>query len=207
MAKSANKIPDGYLEDAQGKLVPEDMVREIDKKRNAMVLSLVADAKRVRDEIIKFKGNTLEQIESFIQLSGKQYQVKMGGKKGNVTMQSYDGRYKVQRAISEYLVFDERLQVAKQLIDDCIHTWTEGSRSEIQVLINDAFQVDKEGRVSTTRILGLKRLNIKDRKWQKAMRAISDSMQVAGSKTYVRIYERVGNTDEYKPIALDVAAL
>ncbi len=207
MAKSANKIPEGYMEDAQGKLVPEDMVREIDKKRNAMVLSLVADAKRVRDEIIKFKGNTLEQIESFIQLSGKQYQVKMGGKKGNVTMQSYDGRYKIQRAISEYLVFDERLQVAKQLIDDCIHTWTEGSRSEIQVLINDAFQVDKEGRVSTTRILGLKRLNIKDRKWQKAMRAISDSMQVAGSKTYVRIYERVGNTDEYKPIALDVAAL
>ncbi|HHJ80132.1 MAG TPA: DUF3164 family protein, partial [Candidatus Tenderia electrophaga] len=99
------------------------------------------------------------------------------------------------------------LQVAKQLIDDCIHAWTEGSRSEIQVLINDAFQVDKEGRVSTTRILGLKRLDINDRKWQKAMRAISDSMQVAGSKTYVRIYERVGNTDEYRPITLDVAAL
>ena len=207
MAKKTRPIPAGYMQDAQGKLVPDDMVRDIDKKRDDLVRSIVVDAKRVRDEIVNFKSGTLERIEEFIQLSGKQYQVKMGGKKGNVTLQSYDGKYKVQRAISEYLVFDERLQVAKQLIDDCIHTWTEGSRSEIQVLINDAFQVDKEGRVSTTRILGLKRLNIKDRKWQKAMRAINDSMQVAGSKTYVRIYERVGDTDEYKPIALDVAAL
>lgn len=207
MAKKIRPIPSGYMEDAQGKLVPDDMVRDIDKKRDDLVRSIVVDAKRVRDEIVNFKAGTLKQVEEFIQLSGKQYQVKMGGKKGNVTLQSYDGKYKVQRAISEYLVFDERLQVAKQLIDDCIHTWTEGSRSEIQVLINDAFQVDKEGRVSTTRILGLKRLNIKDRKWQKAMRAINDSMQVAGSKTYVRIYERVGDTDEYKPIALDVAAL
>ncbi len=207
MAKKPRPIPDGYMKDAQGKLVPDDMVRDIDKKRDAIVRSIVVEAKRVRDEIATFKTGTLEQIEAFIQLSGKQYQVKMGGKKGNVTLQSYDGKFKIQRAISEYLVFDERLQVAKQLIDDCIHAWTEGSRSEIQVLINDAFQVDKEGRVSTSRILGLKRLNITDRKWQKAMRAINDSMQVAGSKTYIRIYERVGDTDEYKPISLDVAAL
>ena len=207
MSKKTHSIPDGYFQDAQGRLVPEEMVKDIDKQRNAIVLKIVNDAKQVRDEIVKFKSETLEQIEEFIRLSGKQYQVKVGGKKGNVTLQSYDGKYKVQRAISEYIVFDERLQVAKQLIDDCIHAWTEGSRSEIQVLINDAFQVDKEGRVSTTRILGLKRLDINDRKWQKAMRAISDSMQVAGSKTYVRIYERVGNTDEYRPITLDVAAL
>ncbi len=207
MAKKPRPIPDGYMEDAQGKLVPDDMVRDIDKKRDEMVRSIVVHAKLVRDEISDFKTHTLTMIENFIQLSGKQYQVKMGGKKGNVTLQSYDGKYKIQRAISEYLIFDERLQVAKQLIDDCIHAWTKGSRSEIQVLINDAFQVDKEGRVSTSRILGLKRLNITDRKWQKAMRAISDSMQVAGSKTYIRIYERVGDTDEYKPISLDVAAL
>ena len=38
--------------------------------------------------------------------------------KGNVTLTSYDGKYKIQRAIAEYLHFDERLQVAKELIDD-----------------------------------------------------------------------------------------
>jgi len=207
MSNSAKQIPDGYMQDQQGKLVPFDMVRPIDIERNDMVLNLVDQAKTKSVELAAFKQNAMNAIEKFVNHSGRKYQVKMGGNKGNVTLMSYDGRFKVQRAIGEHLVFDERLQVAKELIDQCLNEWSEGSRPEIKVLINDAFQVDKQGKVSTARIFGLQRLDIKDRKWKKAMKAISDSVQVAGSKSYVRIYERVGDTDEYKPIPLDVAAL
>jgi hypothetical protein len=38
------------------------------------------------------------------------------------------------------------------------------------------------------------------------MQAIADSVRVASSKAYVRIYERVGDTDDYRPISLDVAS-
>jgi len=207
MSNVAKKIPDGYMQDQQGKLVPVEMVKPIDIERNDMVLQLVDQAKTKSVELAAFKENAMSAIEKFVNLSGRKYQVKMGGNKGNVTLMSYDGRFKIQRAIGEHLVFDERLQVAKELIDKCLNEWSEGSRPEIKVLINDAFQVDKQGKVSTARIFGLQRLDIKDRKWKKAMKAISDSVQVAGSKSYVRIYERVGDTDEYKPIPLDVAAL
>jgi len=207
MSNVAKKIPDGYMQDQQGKLVPVEMVKPIDIERNDMVLQLVDQAKTKSVELAAFKENAMSAIEKFVNLSGRKYQVKMGGNKGNVTLMSYDGRFKIQRAIGEHLVFDERLQVAKELIDKCLNEWSEGSRPEIKVLINDAFQVDKQGKVSTARIFGLQRLDIKDRKWKKAMKAISDSVQVAGSKSYVRIYERVGDTDEYKPIPLDVASL
>jgi len=207
MSNSAKQIPDGYMQDQQGKLVPFDMVRPIDIERNDMVLNLVDQAKTKSVELAAFKQNAMNAIEKFVNHSGRKYQVKMGGNKGNVTLMSYDGRFKIQRAIADHLVFDERLQVAKELIDECINEWTEGSRSEIKVLINDAFQVDKQGRVSTSKILGLRRHDIKHRKWKRAMKAISDSIQVAGSKPYIRIYERMGDTDEYKPIPLDVAAL
>jgi hypothetical protein len=33
---------------------------------------------------------------------------------------------KIQRNIAEHIVFDERLQAAKQLIDECLKEWTEG---------------------------------------------------------------------------------
>lgn len=207
MSNAAKQIPEGYMQDQQGKLVPVDMVKPIDIERNEMVLKLVDQAKAKSIELAEFKQSAMKAIEKFVLQSGKKYQVKMGGNKGNVTLMSYDGRFKIQRAIGEHLVFDERLQVAKELIDQCLHEWAEGSRPEIKVLINDAFQVDKQGKVSTARIFGLQRLDIKDRKWKKAMKAISDSVQVAGSKSYVRVYERVGDTDEYKPIPLDVAAL
>ena len=65
-------------------------------------------------------------------------------------------------------------------------------------------QVDKEGKISTGRVLGLRRLNIHDEKWQQAMQAISDSIIVTDSKNYVRFYERDEN-GKYQPISLDFA--
>lgn len=70
------------------------------------------------------------------------------------------------------------------------------------MLINDAFSVDKEGKISTGKVLGLRRMDIKDPQWLKAMDAISDSIIVVDSKAYVRIYERDDN-GKYQPISLD----
>ena len=69
-----------------------------------------------------------------------------------------------------------------------------------------AFQVDKEGRINTARILGLRRLEIKDERWQRAMRAIGESLRVRGSSSYVRLYER-GEQGKMRAVTLDFAAL
>ena len=56
-------------------------------------------------------------------------------------------------------------------------------------------------------MLGLRRLDIDDDKWQQAMRAIADSMNVSGTKPYIRFYERNERSGEYVAISLDMAAL
>lgn len=201
------EIPEGYLADPAGRLVPVSMVKPIDKARHDLVLELVAGAKRHSDELARFKAGALADIDAFIELSAEQYGASIGGAKGNVKLQTYDGRYKVERQVGEFLVFDERLQVAKELIDTCIRRWAEHSGDEIKVLVEHAFQVDKQGKVSTSRVLGLRRLAIEDETWKQAMAAISDSVQVSGTRTYVRVYERIGETDKYRPIPLDAAAL
>jgi hypothetical protein len=66
--------------------------------------------------------------------------------------------------------------------------------------------VDKAGKINAARVLGLRRLEISDPDWQKAIRAINESIQVSGSKQYLRFYERNGQ-GEYVQIPLDVAAL
>lgn len=194
-----------YMTDAQGRLVPVEMVKEIDRERDSIVRELVARAKEVAGEIDIFKTKAMGDIQAFVDLSSEKYGVKKGGVKGNVTLMSFDGAYKVQRAIDETIEFDERLQAAKKLIDECLHDWSEGSRPEIKALINDAFYVDKKGKLNANRIMGLRRLDIKDVKWQKAMTAIGESLQVTGSKAYIRIYERQPDGG-YKQISLDVAA-
>lgn len=202
---NAVTTPAGFREDAKGRLVPESQINPIDIARDHLVQEIVGRAVTLRDQVRAFKGRTFDDIAAFVQLSAEQYGAKLGGNKGNVTLFSYDGRYKVLRAIQERLAFDERLQAAKALIDDCIRDWSQGSRPEIMVLVNDAFQVDREGNINTGRVLSLRRLDIKDNKWRQAMQAIGDAVQVADSKAYIRIYERNEKTGEYQPIPLDVA--
>lgn len=198
-------LPKGYMQDSSGRLVPIETIRPIDLARDALVGEIIAKARALHDQIGAFKGTVFGDIASFVELSGEEYGVKIGGHKGNVTLMSFDGAFKVQRAIAQHLSFDERLQAAKALIDECITEWSQGSRPELQVLVNDAFQVDKEGNINTNRVLALRRLSIDDVRWKRAMLAISDAVQVVGSKSYIRCYERVGETGEYRAIPLDVA--
>jgi hypothetical protein len=196
-----------YMEDGMGRLVHIDQVREIDKLRDELVRSLVAKAVELQQKMIDFKALAMDEIEAFVDQSAREYGVQMGGKKGNLSLYSFDMNYLIKIQISEYLVFDERLQVAKQMIDDCFTNWTSDSRSEIKTIINDAFSVNQEGKINTRRILALRRLDISDPLWQNAMKAISESLQVAGSKSYMRIYKRIEQTKAWQVISLDLAAL
>ena len=67
--------------------------------------------------------------------------------------------------------------------------------------------VDKKGEISTTKILGLKRIEISHKKWLEAMQAITDSINIAGSKSYLRFYKRNDETGEYTPMSLDLATI
>ncbi|MDP3223691.1 MAG: DUF3164 family protein [Rubrivivax sp.] len=198
-------VPDGYRMDAQGRLVPIDMVKPIDLTRDELVVELIEKAKKLSLVITQFKADVFSQADGFVALSAAQYGASLGGKKGNVTLHSFDGRYKVLLATAENITFDERLQAAKALIDECINEWSESSRPEIKVLVGQAFQTDREGKLNPGRILGLRRLEIEDKRWKRAMQAIGESTQVVGSKRYVRFYERIGDSDEYRAISLDIA--
>lgn len=200
------QIPEGYRENAHGCLVPEAQVREIDKARDELVLEKVAKVKVMQKALRDLKMELMGDIAAFVELSAERYGVKVGGDKGNITLQSYDGRYRIKRQTSETIAFDEGLRAAKALIDDCLEEWSRNSPSPLRVIVEQAFQINKEGRINTNAILGLRRHQIDDDRWNRAMQAISDSLQVLDSKAYVRVYER-DDQGRYQPIPLDIAAL
>ena len=198
---------DKFRRNAKGHWVPVEQIKDIDRLRDDLVMEVIAKVKALQEEMRRVKAEISSEVEAFLELSAREYDTAYGGKKGNVTLASFDGQYQVKRAVADHLAFDERLQVAKELIDQCIHEWTAGSSSEVQALVEHAFQTDKEGKISTARVLGLRSLNIKDEKWQQAMQAIMDSIQITGSKSYLRFYERQGEDGPHRQIPLDVAAL
>lgn len=199
-------VQDGYWQDARGALVPVSVLKGIDIDREELLGELIEQAIAASAVLREFKLRGFADIQAFIDLSSEKYGAKYG-QKGNVTFHTFDGRFKIQRAMQDRIAFDERIQIAKSLIDECLVDWTTDARPEIKILVNEAFNTDKEGNINTGRVLALRRYDIDDPRWKQAMTAIGEAVKVVASRSYIRVYERVGDSDQYKPIPLDIAGV
>lgn len=194
-----------YYEDAQGRMIPARKVKASDLLEDQLVRALVDRAQSLSQMLRDFKASVFGDVSAFLAILADQYDAKRGGKKGNLTFTSYDGRLKVQVAVADHLSFGPELQVAKSLIDECIGEWGKDANDNIRVLVDHAFRVDKEGQVSRESIFALRRVAIADERWTRAMEAIADSIRIAGTKTYVRFYVRPDPESPWRSIPLDLA--
>lgn len=199
-------IPEGYMADAKGRLVPEHLVKPADKLQDQMVRKMMGFADELSAQIARFKGHCHDDVGAFLALLAEQYGAERGGEKGNMTFTSYDGLQKVQVAVADTTTFGPQLQTAKTLIDACITEWSEGVNANIRALVEHAFRVDKEGQVSRDALYALRRLDIDDERWKRAMQAITDAEVIEGSKTYIRFYRRSRAEDRFVQVTIDLAS-
>ena len=181
-----------YRPDARGNLIPIENIKEIDLDRDELVKEIFAAIETPMRELEQARRNGIEDVRAFVELAAEKYGAKPS-KKGNVTLHSFDGELRVTVAMADVLTFDERLTAAKTLIDECLDEWTQDSRQELKTIVQQAFDVNKEGNISTAKVLGLRRLNIEHEKWQRAMTAIDDSIHTQTTREYIRIHRRDEN--------------
>ena len=194
-----------FTYDAKGNLVPVSMIKPQDKLQDEVVRKIMGYAIALSEQVGRFKAHTFDDIGGFEALLAQEYGAKLGGAKGNMTLMSFDGLFKVQVQVADNVVFGPELQIAKALIDECLNEWAAGTRDEIRAIITRAFNTDKEGQVNRAQIYMLLRLEIEDDRWQRAMKAIRDAMRVVGSKTYVRCYMRDAFDAPWAAVSIDLA--
>ncbi len=195
-----------YLRDAKGSLVPIASVKAADLLMDETVRMILAEARDVSAQIAAFKTATFESVGDLQALIAQHYGAVIGGKKGNITLMSFDGCQKVQVQVADLLEFGPELQAAKALIDTCLTEWAEGGRLELRALVNRVFQVDKEGQINRAELFMLLRVEIADARWISAMEAIRDSIRVIGSRTYVRFYDREAPDAAWRAVTVDLAS-
>lgn len=205
-------VPEGFMRTRQGDLRPVSAVRPQDRLEDELVRDLVGRARALRDDLAALKAYGMRQTTDFKAMVAAEYGAAKGGAKGNMTLSRFDGSEEVQVQIAEHIAFGPELAAAKELIDGCILRWSEGANDNLRAMIDQAFQVNKAGRIDTGRVLGLRNLDIKgpdggkDPDWERAMEAIGDAVRVTGSRTYLRFYETDARGVRL-PISLDLAAL
>lgn len=202
------EVPEGYKKDGKGNLVVLANIKAHDLVRDEFVIKAVALAKKQQAALKEFKSKQMDEVDSFIELLAQDHDVQLGGKKGNITLRSFDHKLKVTIQNQERIELGPELIVAKELIDQCLDKWTTGGNTNIRTIVNNVFSTDKAGMVNPQRILGLRRLEIDDEsgKWKKAMEAIAESVDVVDSDRFIRFYETDENGKEHA-ISLDIAKL
>lgn len=200
-------VPDGYMKNAMGHLVPRDQVREQDLLRDETARRLAGKAIALHEQLKAYKAEALGDIMDLVRIAGERYDVVLGGKKGNVSITSYDGRYKIQRSVADRIEFTEEIEAAKALLNQCIARWSVGANPHIRVIVDRAFAADSKGQLKTAAVLDLMRVQIDDDEWKRAMEAIRGSIHATGTSVYVRVYQRMGESDQYKAVPLDIAAV
>lgn len=194
-----------YMKDSGQRLVPLELMAPQNILEDQTVRTIIGFAEALSAQIDRFRGHTFGDVGAFVDLLHEKYDTIRGGRKGNVTLTSYDGLYKVQVQVQDQLTFGPELQVAKTLVDACITSWAADARAEIRALVEHAFNVDQQGRINRAALFALRRLEIDDDQWRAAMRAIGDAIRVIGSKEYVRFYKRESIAKPWQPITVDLA--
>ena len=200
------EIPERYMKNMKGHLEPISEVSDLDKARNSLVVDMALKAKKLNAEMAQYKAESMGDVEAFVELSAEEYKVIIGGEKGNVTLHSYDGKYRVDRVMAESILADERLHIAEEMMYECAKNNSKDDSDVSKKFIDLAFTRNAQGEVSTRRLLELRKITMDDPNWAKALEIMMDSLKVAGVRPYLRVYER-DEKGNYQNITLNFSAI
>lgn len=193
------------IQDAKGRWIPTSLAKATDILIDEQVRKIMGFAVALNGQVERFKLHTLDDIQALVLMLAQEYDVTVGGTKGNMTFHSHDGCMKVQVQVQDNIEFGPELQIAKSLIDECLNEWAADARVEIRTIVTRAFNTDKGGQVNRGELYMLTRLEIDDDRWVRAMKAIKDAQRVIGSKEYVRFYMRSDPEAEWNAVTIDMA--
>ncbi|MGI6394527.1 MAG: DUF3164 family protein [bacterium] len=184
----AKKVKEGnvvYWIDSQGIRVPQNYIKQEDRERDKLVERIISDVIKMNKQLLELKKQIGEKTAAYLQKVAESYGEDW---KGNCRLNSFSGDKQIEISVSDLIDFDEKLQVAKSKIDECIKRWAKGTNKPLELLVTKAFRTDKKGQLNKSMILQLRTYDIKDPEWEAAMDLISSSIRVMSSKTYYNFY-------------------
>ncbi|MBQ3776604.1 MAG: DUF3164 family protein [Fibrobacter sp.] len=188
----AMKDKQGNWLDDKGRPIPEEYIQPQDKKRDRMVESIIKRVSKLSAKLASEKTEIVAAIEKYLKELAKDNKVRENWK-GNILIYNFSQNLCIERRINETISFDERLQMVKTTIDKWLNDRLKNIDELIAKVISQAFSVDKQGRINTAMLLKLRKLDIQDHEWKKAMELLDESIFVKSSKMALRF--RTKNTD------------
>lgn len=193
----------------KGEEVAVELIPEIELRRHSLVEGIIGEIEAYKKRGEELSLSIDKKIEDYLKWIGKKSKIKDNEDWiGNLALTNYSQTKQIKVSNNDIIVFDERLNVAKKKVDNCLKRWAEESSNTEQskilaLLAQQAFQVDKKGQINKSQIIRLTKINIKDKEWIEAQKLIHDSMQVYTNKTYKNFRTRSNSGENWGTINLN----
>lgn len=199
--------PKGYRRNHKGDLVRDNNVSEIDRDMDKVVRRIFGFGTDLSAQMWRFRAHTMDDIAEFCERVVSKYKGKFKGRKGNLSLTSFDGRLRVQVSVAEQVMVGPEVEAAQTIVEECIEEWSARGNLKLRALVNQAFKPDAAGRLSVSQLLKLRRVQIDDPKWRQVQDAISDSLRPVGKSEYVRLYHRITPEQPWEQVPLHLATV
>lgn len=207
MAKVTEMNGRKYWEDYKGDLTAVENISKEDKARDKVVEACCAKAIKLNEQIAKTKAEITALIDEYLSTVAEKFGTEW---KGNTNIINFSQDLRVDVKVQNTIGFDEKLNVAKNLIDECVAAWSTDANPALATIVNKAFETDRKGKINREFIFKLLKMKMNAKthmdKWEQAMELLRDSMTIEGSKPYYNFRRRKEN-GEWELITLDFAAL
>jgi len=203
MAK-AKKNNNMMLIDEDGNQIPVKYIDPVVLERHEIVEGIIAQVEEAEKALRALKKKLYQEVSNYL---GKMAESYGENWKGNASLMNFNKTKAVDLQINKVIAFDERLNVAKSKIDDCLNRWASNAKAELKTLVMKAFNVDKKGNVDTKQILALRKFKFDDPVWCEAMDIIDTAITTIGSKEYINFKVRETARDEWRKVSLNFASM
>ncbi|MGJ1327614.1 DUF3164 family protein [Sphingobacterium sp. UBA5980] len=174
--------------------------------RDENVSALVERAMKLHAELAAFKSKTFEDIDTLYKLLQEHSSRHQNGK-GNVTLDTSDGRFRVVFKRSDNTRFDERAtQAEAHILDFVSNRW--GNKDDADSKFIKKLLERKNGKLDKNKVLDMISMkdNYNDPHWQKGIDLLQESIVPDTTRFYVEYYVR-SEFDEWLPVVLNYAKL
>ncbi len=196
--------PEGFVYDASGNLIARCNIPASELRKDAFVAGLLAQVKEQKKQLEAFKQNLFQAFEAFRVEMLEQFGTKLHarGTGDNVTMFSFDGRFKITYKSAKQKTLGPEHDVSRQLARDWFSSQRDNLPHDALIMVQDFVTGD----ASVSKTIKFMNWDIQDETLLKAQEAAKDALLVIGSKSYFNFYER-DEEGEYHQVHLNFSKL
>ena len=195
-----------FLENSKGKRVPIELINPADRDRERMINQVFELAEELQVQLIETKQKMYFAIAEFMKKHGGVPEFDVASME-QLHFTDFAAKRQLQIRKAEKIDYNEQLNTALRLLNECVEEWTQGDRPELCSLIQQVVSAGKKGKIDHAMLLRLQRINSTYPKFQKAQQLIAASINTYFAKQYLLIRKRDNAEGKFQTVNLNFSGI